>query len=144
MNFSEARVRRRLMNTFIDLSTIGESGKPELVIEFIRPVWEKTEAGGIARTGELVLPAQVFAPMPLKRRQTDEGGWTNPGSGKDGVSVVPYILICDIDVDIQKLDYFVWYGEDWFRPGTWEVDYVSGRHYDRKQVGINFNAPLDA
>lgn len=142
MHFNEQRTRRRIMERFIHDSSQDETGRFPLEISFIRPIWEKTAAAGVVQNGTHRVPPQRFSLMPLKRRQTDESDFTLPGSGKDEVTKVQFVLIGAIDTDAERGDYFDWTGSYFLDSGRYRVDYVGARQMDRRLVGINFHAGL--
>lgn len=139
-HFSEQKVRSRLMQRFIDESAKGESGRIDLKIRLQRPTFEKSDTGGKVETGRVTLDEQVFALMPLKRRQTVEAEFTLPNSGKDELTKVQYILIASNNVDAQRGDFFDWDGTQFLDRATYRVEYVAVRLLDRKLVGVNFHA----
>lgn len=128
------------MDRFIRDSAKGEDGRVELRMRLERPVYEKTVTGGRTVASTIVLPEQVFALMPLKRRQTNESNFTLPTSGKDEVKKVEYVLIGSLDCDAERGDLINWAGDRFLDSGIYRVEYVGVRLMDRRLVGINFHA----
>lgn len=139
-NFSELQVRRRLMRDYIRRSAVGAQGMCSLTFELLRPVYIKSNTGGKELVSTTTIPAQIFALMPFKRRQTIERAFNLPSSGRDQSTHVEYLLIAEVDADVEKGDKFEWEGNDYLRDGVYEVIYVAARHADRKLVGVNYLA----
>lgn len=139
--WSELQTRRRLMGEYIRRSAKGASGRIEVRISFMRDTFGVTPTGGRAVTSTNTLPPQVFGLMPFKRRQTDEQTLTAPSSGRDQVTDIQYLLIAEVDANVEAGDYFDWPSDEHLKQGTYKVEYVATRHHDRKLVGIYWHAP---
>lgn len=135
MPFSEMQVRKRLVQTWINMV-------PPLTIVLKRPVFSTTDAGGTTISSTTTLASQEFGFMPFKRRLTIELGHEPYNLGSNETSDIYYVLIAvPGTVDILKGDYFDWSGNVGLQQGRYDVAFVQARNHDHLQAGIRYRGP---